>query len=114
MSDKDHDFGSLISIYSQILPEIRATAKKLGYAVGLHGSMRNDLDLIAVPWIAEAAPAEELVASIAEAVRGYVIGDVAVRGSLEEPTIGPHGRRSWNICWGGRAFADLSVMPLRP
>lgn len=29
----------------------------------------------------------------------------------KEPTIQPHGRLSWNICWGGNPFIDLSVMP---
>lgn len=114
MSDKDHDFGSLVSIYAQLLPSIREAAKGLGYAIAVHGSMRNDLDLLAVPWVPEAVEPERLVAVIAEAVHGYVIGDVAARGGLDEPTLQPHGRRSWNICWGGRAMLDLSIMPRLP
>lgn len=70
MSDKDHDFGSLVCIYAQILPKIRGAAKELGYAA-IHGSMQRDFDLLAVPWVEEAAPAETLVAAIAEAVHGY-------------------------------------------
>lgn len=114
VSDKNHEFGSLVCIYSQILPKIRAAGREMGYAIAIHGSMARDLDLLAVPWVEDARPAEELVAFIAEAVSGYVIGDVESRGGVDTPTVQPHGRRSWNICWGGNAFVDLSVMPLIP
>lgn len=112
MSDKDHDdFGSLVCIYAQLLPKIREAGKTLGYAIAIHGSMSRDLDLLAAPWIENAQPAEALVEVIADAVRGFVIGDVTARGTVDQPTIQPHGRRSWNICWGGNPMIDLSVMP---
>lgn len=112
MSDKAHDFGSLVCIYAQLLPEIREAAKKLGYAIAIHGTMARDLDLLAVPWIEDAADPLELVNAIRDAVDGYVIGDVTDRGKIHtEPTKQPHGRLSWNICWGGKPFIDLSVMP---
>lgn len=111
MSDKDHDFGSLVCIYAQLLPKIRTAGKELGYAIAVHGSFRRDLDLLAVPWIEDAASPAELVAFIAKEVSGYVIGDVNDRGEVKNPTNQPHGRLSWNICWGGNVFIDLSVMP---
>jgi hypothetical protein len=112
MSEKNHDFGNLVCIYAQLLPMIREAAKKLGYAIAIHGSMRRDFDLLAVPWIEDASPAEELVQEVANAVGGFVLGDVTKRGSITaEPTRQPHGRLSWNICWGGKPFIDLSVTP---
>jgi hypothetical protein len=122
VSDKAHDFvpSSLVCIYAQLLPRIRSRAKELGYAIAVHGSMTRDFDLLAVPWIKGAAPAKELVDAIAQEVNGFVIGDENDKGALkrgelsQEPTKQPHGRMSWNICWGGRAFIDLSVMPRQP
>jgi hypothetical protein len=111
VSDKDHDFGSLVCIYAQLLPKIREAAKGLGYAIAIHGSFRRDLDLLAAPWTENAEPAERLVEAVATAVSGYVVGDVSARGSIEEPTLQPHGRKSWNICWGGKPMIDLSIMP---
>lgn len=113
MSEKEHDFGSLVCIYSQILPRIRAAAKELGYAVAIHGTLTRDLDLLAVPWVDEAAEPMTLVNMIRDSVGGYVIGDrTDERGYISEhPTDQPHGRMSWNICWGGKALIDLSVMP---
>lgn len=112
MSEKQHDFTSLVCIYAQMLPKIKAAAKSLGYALAIHGTMTRDLDILAVPWIEEAKSPKELVDAIQQAVGGYVIGDLADRGKIsEEPTKQPHGRLSWNICWGGKPFIDLSVMP---
>lgn len=117
MSDKDHDFvqSSLVCIYAQLLPRIRTRAKELGYAIAIHGTMNRDFDLVAVPWVEQAASAKELVNAIAQEVSGFVIGDGKddlARGIVsEEPTKQPHSRLSWNICWGGRPFIDISVMP---
>lgn len=120
MSDKAHEFlhSSLVCIYAQLLPRIREAAKELGYAIAIHGTMMRDLDLLAVPWVDDAASEDELVSMIAREVGGYVIGDKNDRMNPGEvvpnPTPQPHGRKSWNICWGGPAFIDLSVMPKSP
>lgn len=113
MSEKDHDFGSLVCIYAQLLPKIREAAKPLGYAIAIHGTMTRDFDLLAVPWVEDAAEPMDLVNMIADEVGGYVIGETKPEpGWIQErPTQQPHGRLSWNICWGGKVFIDLSVMP---
>ncbi len=111
MSDKNHDFGSLVCIYAQLLPKIREAAKRLGYALAIHGTMARDFDILAVPWIKDASPPEDLVEAIRQEVGGYVIGNRS--GEISTPTKQPHGRLSWNICWGGKPLIDLSVMPRR-
>ena len=112
MSEKDHDFGSLVCIYAQLLPKIRSAAKDLGYAIAIHGSLSRDFDLLAVPWVDDAAEPATLVQTIADKVGGFVLGDLSKRGHVSKfPTKQPHGRLSWNICWGGKVFIDLSVMP---
>lgn len=114
MSDKNHDFGSLVCIYAQLLPRIREAAKRCGYAVAIHGSMQRDFDLLAVPWVEDAADPQELVEEVRSAVGGYVIGGHDDAGKVSaEPTRQPHGRLSWTIAWGGRPFIDLSIMPRR-
>lgn len=101
--------------YLALLDDIRAAARALGYAIGLHGSMQRDFDLIACPWRDDAKPAEELV----EAIRVLVGGNCM----LNNPAVKPHGRRAWSIHlidyekqeqFGvtlGTAIIDLSVMP---
>lgn len=101
-----------ICIYAQILPRLRTVAREHGYALGLHGSMRRDLDLIAAPWTDDAKSAKELVDALAVSCGGFVVGaDLGGKWTAERGTAQPHGRESWNICFGGNPFLDVSVMP---
>lgn len=52
------------------------TARAQGYSVGLHGSMRRDCDLIAAPWIEEAASAEDLIAALCAALNARQVGEI--------------------------------------
>lgn len=104
--------------YLSHLDNIRALARGMGYAVGLHGTLGRDFDLIAVPWVEDAKPAAEL----AEAIRALVGGYIAVREVGDDGmSLRPHDRMSWSIHFpydqeifkaaGGCAYIDLSVMP---
>lgn len=112
------------ALYQDALVKARAVARECGYALAVHGSQMRDLDLIAVPWVAEAEPAEVLAERIRAAVKGAWSTGTQT-GEWEVP--GPHGRRSWAIALShstalGDAMAamkqpshpyiDLSVMPL--
>jgi len=106
--------------FAWMVPHIAQVARVYGYAIGLHGSMARDLDLIAVPWVDSASPAEVLVEAIREAVDGFIRNDPQHDGNKYcqdtcNPGEKPHGRRAWSIYFSGRRFyIDLSVMPLVP
>lgn len=91
-------------IYERLLPGIRAVAWTCGYSIGVHGSMRRDLDLIAAPWIEHAAPAEVLIEQLTTEVHGVRPGAHSIR---------PHGRRAWSIHLHAHfhMYLDISVMP---
>jgi hypothetical protein len=99
--------------YLSRLPAIREAAQTLGYVIGLHGSCRRDLDLIAAPWRDGAADAETLAHAVAQAACGI---DRAGSYDWERK---PAGRvaTSIPICWpawhgqAGAGHIDLSVMP---
>jgi len=99
------------AVYAWIYPNIQRIAREHGYALGLHGSMNRDLDLIACPWTEEAATAEVLVAAIMHAVDGdFAPWDIEAGNN---PCVKPHGRRAWSIYFSGHQFyIDLSIMPL--
>lgn len=92
------------ALYSHRLAEIQQAAHECGYAVAIHGSMKRDLDVIAVPWRAEAARADRLVDHLCEALGCTVTPD--------SPAEQPHGRLAFTLMMGGACFMDLSVMPL--
>lgn len=108
---------------ARLVPALRARARELGYALGVHGSLSFDIDLIAVPWTSEAVDAPTL----AEALRVVAAGlcPVAFNRDAEGasnpdyfhkgcPGAKPHGRRAWTFHLGGGPYIDLSVMPRAP
>lgn len=81
---------------------IRRLAREVGYALGVHGSLERDLDLIAAPWSEDAVSASELAAHIASGLNGSVLA----------PEEKPLGRWSCNIQIDGWfKLIDLSVAP---
>jgi hypothetical protein len=98
------------SILDAILPAIREVARFNGYAVAVHGSLKRDIDLIAVAWTDQARPADELVRVIQGAVGG-VLGNCLRIG---EPTQKPHGRVAYTLIHPGFCGEiDLSIIPPR-
>lgn len=108
--------ASTMTFYAVTYAEIRLVAKNLGYALALHGSLQKDLDVIAIPWVEDAADEETLVKAICEAAGGFVLAHIPA-------TDKPHGRRAHTIHLGGcsgvipsterATYIDLSVMPKR-
>lgn len=100
------------AFYRSRLPAIRETAKEHGYAIGVHGSLRRDLDLIAAPWREDASGADTLAAAIHHAACGFTQS----KYQWEQK---PAGRVavSMPICWTHRhgvlsdGHIDLSVCP---
>lgn len=108
----EHRQRRVAKAYCKVIAPLRAVARKHGYAIGVHGSIKRDIDLIACPWTETAADP----ATLAEALRvetEKVIG-FAVYGS-DGPfprQDKPHGRLCWTIHFNG-TYIDLSVMPRR-
>lgn len=112
---KDRD--DLEAFFRSRLPAIREAAREHGYAIGLHGSMRRDLDLIAAPWREGAADKDVLAHAIAMAACGIT------RDGPYQWEQKPLGRvaTSLSCCWprwfneAGAGHIDLSIVdPSRP
>lgn len=96
------------SILDSILPAVRESAKFKGYAIAVHGSLKRDIDLIAVAWTDQAAPSEDLVMAVQGAVGG-ILGNCL---RLGEPSVKPHGRIAYTLIHPGFAGEiDLSIIP---
>lgn len=98
------------------LPAIRDAARECGYAIGLHGSLRRDFDLIAAPWRDAPADKDVLAHAIANAACGIT------RDGDYDWSTKPLGRMATSIpcCWPswhgvtGLGHIDLSVTPAAP
>lgn len=104
----------------RLIPLIRTRAQELGYAIGVHGSLAHDIDLIAAPWSGEAVPAHELAEAIAR-VAADEVGIAFISPHEDDnfhrcgcPNMKPHGRLSWAFHLGGGPYIDLSIMPRAP
>jgi len=107
---KSHE--ELEAFFLSRLPSIREAAREHGYAIGLHGSLRRDMDLIAVPWRDGASDKDKLAHAIAMAAVGMT------RNGGYQWEAKPCGRvaTSLSCCWTpwpdvpGSGQIDLSVM----
>lgn len=93
------------SLYALLYPAIVEAARPLGYAIALHGSMGRDLDLIAVPWVEDAAAPADLVAAISDQIGAFV--QETKGGECGKP----HGRLGFVLHLTGGAYIDLAIMP---
>lgn len=88
------------------LPDIKLIwelAREVGYAVGVHGSLKRDFDLIAVPWVEEAATNKRLIDHLCFGLNAVRIGPTKNK---------PFGRIAVTIQIDGWFKPiDLSIMP---
>jgi len=96
-------------VYVVLFTGLTDIARARGYALAAHGSMQNDMDLVAIPWTEEAVSAQELVDRLIEYLTIFAMceGGVKVFGPEQKP----HGRIAWVLSMGYGAQLDISVMP---
>lgn len=103
---------ALEQFFQSRLPALREAARNCGYAIGVHGSMRRDLDLIATPWVENYSTPDELAHALANAACGIT------RSGNYDWEVKPHTRIATSIptCWprwygeAGCGHIDLSVI----
>lgn len=97
--------------YAFIYHGLATVARKYGYALAMHGSILTDLDLIAVPWVDDAAEPDVLK----EAIRkhcGRCQVNIDIDGNETDiPAKKPHGRLAWKFFMAASGSVDLSVLP---
>lgn len=94
------------AFYATVHTTLIGIARDCGYALGLHGSMTRDMDIIAVPWTDDATTADRLMKELSHATGGHF----DIKASKK-----PHGRLAYSIvldnCAGDAVYIDVSVMP---
>lgn len=94
------------AFYRMVVPAMRAAAREHGYALGVHGSMKPDLDLIAAPWTDIHSNHDTLLRAMQRAACGIENLHYAHPGPVK-----PCGRRAYVFAIGMKAYVDVSVMP---
>ena len=52
--------------YACIFEDLRKAALGCGWAVGLHGSLSNDMDIMAMPWTEDATSVEVMIQELSD------------------------------------------------
>lgn len=52
------------AFYACMWESFRNAALDCGWALGLHGSLNNDMDIMAMPWVENATTPEEMIKSL--------------------------------------------------
>lgn len=109
--------GRTREVYRATITALRCVARRCGYALAVHGSLKTDIDLLAVAWRESAVDASYLADEIKKTV-GQVWGFVRTREGDGNPTKKPCGRLAWIFYLQPDGvegpYIDLSVMPPRP
>jgi hypothetical protein len=106
--------ATLAPVYVMLWARMSEAARSCGYALAVHGTMSRDLDVVAIPWTAEAKSGEEVVRAMAEAVADRAGTDLVIGGPNH---YAPHGRTGWSIPYSAEdgfttvGYVDVSVMP---
>lgn len=50
--------------YAAMWEDLRKAALDVGWALGLHGSLASDMDIMAMPWVKDAVPALRMVLAL--------------------------------------------------
>ncbi len=90
-------------LVNDVIARVRFVARAHGYAIGVHGSLIRDVDLIAAPWASHCATPDELAQAIAD----------EIGTSVKERRTRAHGRIGYVVLLPGRDrpnYINLSVM----
>lgn len=111
MATLEKPAGYMACAYAALIPLAQERARKLGYAIAVHGSMNRDLDLIAVPWTEDAKDPTVVHRLF---VKLFCPSSAKTTEQPQyQPVLKPHGRIAWIIplVYGGSI--NLSVVPPR-
>lgn len=95
--------------YAFIYHGLAEVARNHGYALSIHGSVLDDLDLVAIPWVEKTCTPYELYLAIRNHCEACLLN--CEENKHHGPEKKPHGRVAWKLYMDGGSSVDLSVMP---
>lgn len=95
------------AFYACVWPELKNIATGLGWALGLHGSLNSDMDLMAMPWTNESAPVKVLINAISDCFTN----NEKVKRDNSIPFIDkPNGRVVYTIHIHADFYLDINII----
>ena len=108
-------------LYAMFFEQLKDIAREYGYNLLIHGSMNRDLDLVAVPWVDDPRPEQDMIKEFQEYLTGVTLK--RPNGEVAYTTL-PGGRHSyvidlnrgnrhgeWVRFYDEQYYLDISVTP---
>jgi hypothetical protein len=92
--------------YACMWNDFRQAALDCGWSLALHGSLANDMDIMAMPWTEEAKPVEEMILALEACL---TIPKESAHFETTKFTEKPHRRVVYTIHIFADFYIDLSV-----
>jgi len=94
------------SFYASIYDDIRNAAMDCGWALGLHGSLSSDMDIMAMPWVEDAKPVEEMIDAIINCFTDNPFNNISRKLYYNKP----NGRVVYTIHIWKDWYLDINVI----
>ncbi len=73
------------AFYACIYDDLKEAARKCGWALGLHGSLASDMDIMAMPWTEEATSTEVMIQALSDCFIDNVWKDNHIKPHYNKP-----------------------------
>jgi len=94
------------AFYACIYPDLLKIALDCGWALGLHGSLTSDFDIMAMAWTEDAKPIEDLIKSLCE----LFIDNPYLKNEIKPFTDKPKNRIVYTIPIWADFYLDINVI----
>jgi hypothetical protein len=84
----------------------KAAAMNCGWALGLHGSLANDMDIMAMPWVEDAKPIEVMIKALSDCFTESIFKEHHLVPHNDKP----HGRTVYTMSIWADFHLDISII----
>lgn len=94
------------SFYACIWDDLRNAAMDCGWALGLHGSLANDMDIMAMPWTEDAKPVEVMIKALSDCFTESIFKEDHIIPHHTKP----HNRTVYTMSIWADFHLDISII----
>jgi len=97
------------AFYASMWPDLKEAALNYGWALGLHGSLSSDMDIMAMPWTDDAKPVDDMIKALSDCFT-----ENPFKNQHTVPSYGkPNGRVVYTMTIWSDFYLDINVIQFK-